>query len=151
MPGPGTWSSGDILTAADLNAIGVWTSYTPVVTQNGARTVTVNYAEYSQINKLCFVNLDLELTNAGTTANLVTVSLPVNFSSATAVRTSGSGLLYDSSATDVILLTAVYNSASTVRFITETTTDPVSGLGVNPAFALASGDVISLSLVYETV
>ena len=151
MPGPGTWSAGDILTAADLNAIGAWTSYTPVVTQNGARTVTVNYAEYSQINKLCFVNLDLSLTNAGTTDNLVTVSLPVNFSSSTGQRTSGSGLLYDLSATDVILLTAVYNSASTVRFITETTTDPVSGLGVNPAFALASGDVISLSLVYETV
>jgi len=151
MPGPGTWSSGDILTAADLNAIGLWTSYTPVVTQNGARTVTVNYAEYSQINKLCFVNLDLSLTNAGTTANLVTVSLPVNFSSSVVRRVAGSGLLYDLSATDVILLTAIYNSASTVRLLTETTTDSASGLGVNPAFALASGDVISLSLVYETV
>jgi hypothetical protein len=151
MPGPGTWSAGDILTAADLNAIGVWTAYTPTVTQNGTRTVTVNHAEYCQINKLCLVNLDVTLTDAGTTANLVTVTVPVNFSSATTARVSGSGLLYDLSATDVVLLTAVYNSASTVRFVTETTTDPVSGLGVNPAFALASGDVLSLSLVYETV
>lgn len=151
MPGPGTWSAGDILTAADLNAIGVWSTYTPVVTQNGARTVTVNYAEYVQINKFCTVNVDLELTNAGTTANLVTISLPVNFASGSSRRVAGSGLLYDLSGTDVVLLTAIYNSASTVRFYTESTTDPTSGLGVNPAFALASGDVLSLSFTYQTV
>jgi hypothetical protein len=150
MPGPGTWSAGDILTAADLNAIGAWTSYTPTVTQNGTRTVTVNHAEYSQINKLCLVNLDVTLTDAGTTANLVTVTVPINLGSSLG-RVSGSGLLYDLSATDVVLLTAIYNSASTVRFVTEATTDPASGLGVNPAFALASGDVLSLSLMYETV
>lgn len=151
MPGPGTWSAGDILTAADLNAIGTWTSYTPVVAQNGTRTITVNYAQYCQINKLCFVNVDLEVTNAGTTANLVTMTVPVNFSASSARRVSGSGLLYDAGSTDVVLLTAVYNTSTTVRFVTETTTDPQSGLGVNPGFALASGDILSLSLVYETV
>jgi hypothetical protein len=151
MPGPGAWSPGDILTADDLNAIGVWQTYTPVVTQDGVRTVTVNYAQYVQINKFCTVNVDLEVTNAGTTANLVTVSLPVNFATGTSRRVAGTGLLFDLSATDVVLLTAIYNSSSTVRFFTETTTNPNSGLGVDPGFALASGDVLSLSFTYQTV
>lgn len=156
MPGPGTWSAGDILTAADLNAIGTWSSYTPVVAQNGNRTATINYAEYCQINKVCFVNIDLEVTNAGTTANLITITLPVNASTGGAQRALGCGLIFDASATDVILLTALRNTASTARFLTEDSTaidsggTPV-GLGNNPNFALASGDFISLSLMYETV
>jgi len=50
MPGPGTWSAGDVLTADDLNAIGTWQTYVPVLTQNVTRTATVTSASYCQIN-----------------------------------------------------------------------------------------------------
>jgi hypothetical protein len=150
MAGPGSFSPGDILTAADLNGIGVWDSYTPVLTQAGTRTATVNYAEYVVINKLCFANIDLTCTTSGSAANIITVSLPVAANSSTTFRVYGSGSFFDDSANDVVLLTAVYNSTTTVRFLTEATTDRASGLGANPSVALANNDVVSLNLVYET-
>lgn len=144
MPEPGTFQPGDILTADDLNAIGVWDSYTPVLTQNVARTATVNYAEYVQINKMCVVNVDLTCTTTGS-ANAITVSLPIN-----AVATSapfavfGSGVFYDSSTTTTKLTTVVRDSASTVSFYENSSSSAITT-------TLGNDDVISFSIVYETV
>lgn len=151
MPGPGTWSAGDVLTAADLNAIGTWTSYTPTLTQNGTRTATVNYAKYVTINDFTYVVVDLTCTNTGTTSNLITVSVPVTIATASTVRTLGTGFFYDSSGTDVQLLTVIPSGGSAVRFLTEASTSRASGegLGVSPAVALGNGDVLSFTLIYE--
>lgn len=150
MPGPGTWVAGDILTAADLNAIGTWTTYTPVLDQNGTRTVTVNYAAYCKINDLCIVTVDLEITQAGSAGNTITVSLPVNMSGTVNTTSIGTGLFYDLSATDVILLTAISTggSGSLVGFMTETGTSLVNFFGSNPSLAVASGDIISFTVAY---
>jgi hypothetical protein len=143
MPGPGTWSAGDILTAADLNAIGVWTAYTPVLSQNGTRTATVNYAEYSQINKLVFCNVDLTCTTTGSASNAINVTLPVT---ATSSVSAGTGLFYDSSGTDVQVL-SVLSGTTQVSFYSDTSTTNV--LGVTPNVTLGNNDVISFSIVYE--
>lgn len=144
MPGPGTWSAGDILTAADLNAIGTWTTYTPTLVQNGTRTATVNYASYCQINKMVILNVDLTCTTTGSANNVVTVSLPV-----TGVINSarGSGFFYDSSTTDVILTYAFLASTTTVGFLSETSTT-TTGFGSSPNVTLGNNDVISFSIVY---
>jgi hypothetical protein len=149
MPDLGTFSPGDILTAADLNAIGVWTSYTPTLVQNGTRSATVNYAEYVQINDLCVVNVDLTCTTTGSAGNIVTVSMPISIAGGTQLRTLGSGFFFDSSGTDVRLITPIYNGTTTVRFLAEATTDRASGLGANPSIALGADDVISFSVAYE--
>lgn len=149
MPGLGTWSAGDILTAADLNAIGAWTSYTPTVTQNGTRTATINYAKYCVFNKFCVVNVDIEITNAGTAGNILTVSAPINLNT-TVTRSLGAALFYDLSATDVILLNVVRDTASTFRFVSDASTS-LTGFGSSPSLAVASGDIISFSAAYETV
>lgn len=144
MPGPGTWSAGDILSASDLNAIGVWTSYTPVLAQNGIRTATVNYAEFCQINKLVFCNVDLTCTATGSAGSGITVTLPI-----TSVGSSsgyGSGIFYDSSATDVRLVFA-FAGTTTVSFRANDSTTGL--LGVTPSVALGNDDVISFSIVYE--
>lgn len=151
MPGPGTWVAGDILTAADLNAIGTWTSYTPVLDQNGTRTTTVNYAAYCKINDLCIVVVDLNITQAGSAANNITVTMPVNintpgFNPSTA--SFGSGLFYDASATDVILLTVVGQADNKFSFSTDATTADTGRLGANPSLAVANGDVISFTAAY---
>lgn len=151
MPGPGTWEPGDILTAADLNAIGTWTSYTPVVTADGTRTVTVDFAKYSVINKFCLVTLKVTLTNSGSANSKITVSIPVNMDTTDNARNVGSGYFFDTSANDVILFNAIRDSASTVRLFTDATTSTTTGLGSNPALIVATGDVISMSLMYETV
>ena len=147
MPSPGSFLPGDVLTADDLNAIGAWTSYTPVLAQNVARTATVNYAEYCQINKLCIVNVDLTCTTTGS-ANQITVSLPVNTSNIYTRQTAfGSGLFFDSSANDITLTTVIRDSASTVHLISDASTDPSVGISTT----LGNGDVISFSIVYTTV
>ena len=140
MPGPGTWSPGDILTAADLNAIGTWASYTPVLTQGVARTATVNYAKYMVINKMCLVNVDLTCTTTGSLAT-ITVSLPVNTGSASD-RYMGSGVFFDSSASNVDLIVCNRASSSTVELYSDASNGVVNT-------TLGNNDTISFYLAYE--
>lgn len=141
MPGPGTWSPGDVLTAADLNAIGTWTSYTPTLTQSVTRTATVNYAKYSVINKWCTVNVDLTCT---TTGSLATVEVSLPFTSFSP-RATGSGFFFDSSATTTSILQIVLNSAGTrAQFYAD-------GAGALLNTTLGNNDVISFSMAFETV
>lgn len=154
MPGPGTWSAGDILTAADLNTIGTWTTYTPTVVQSNTVTATVNYASYMKINKFVVANVDLTCTTSGTASNLITVSLPVTAKDPTSglvfETCFGNGFILDASATDVILLSCFHQSSTTIRFVSEaTTTISSSGFGASPAFTLANNDIISFSIMYE--
>ena len=144
MPGPGTWSPGDILTADDLNAIGVWSSYTPVLTQNGTRSATVNYAEFCVINKICFVNVDLTCTTTGSAGQVISVTLPVTGVSSGSI---GSGLFFDSSASSNRVL-SVGVGTTAVAFVSDNGTD---NFGVNPSVALGNNDVISFSVMYEVV
>lgn len=144
MPGPGTWAAGDILTAADLNAIGTWSSYTPVLAQSGTRTATINNAEFCQINKLVFCNVDLTCSTTGSAGSAITVTLPVT--GASSLSGVGSGIFYDFSATDVRVVT-VNAGTSTVTFRANDST--TNELGVTPSVALGSSDVISFSIVYE--
>jgi hypothetical protein len=148
MPGPGTWSPGDILTADDLNAIGAWESYTPVLTQNGARTATVNYSKYVLINTLVIVNVDLTCTDTGSAGNIISVSTPLT---AVAGTGRGSGFFFDSSANDIVLLSSLVQTTTTFSFFAEASTSAVlgQGLGNNPSVALGNNDVISFSIVYQ--
>lgn len=144
MPSPGSFVPGDVLTADDLNAIGVWQTYTPVLTQNVVRTATINQADYVVINKMCIVNVDLTCTTTGS-ANDITVSLPLTSKTSGTSDHLGSGLFYDLSATNNVLLSVFRDTAgTTVGF----TANASSGL-LNTA--LGNGDVISFSVVYETV
>jgi hypothetical protein len=142
MPGPGTWQPGDVLTAADLNAIGTWTSYTPTLTQSVARTATVDYAEYAQINKMIATNVSLTCTTTGSLAN-IRVSLPVNFINLAGDLTLvGSGIFFDSSATTTSVLGVVASNVSYVEFRADNSTALLNT-------TLGNGDVISFSIVYE--
>jgi hypothetical protein len=144
MPGPGTWSAGDILTASDLNAIGVWTAYTPTLEQNGVITTTVNYAEFCQINKLVFCNVDLTCTTTGSAGNAITVSLPTSFTGGLFCW----GQFFDSSASDVRLVTGVV-VGSNLGFYADASSTNV--LGISPSVALGNNDVISFSVIYRSV
>lgn len=143
MPGPGTWSAGDILTADDLNDIGTWTNYVPVLTQNVSRTATVNSASYCQINKFCVVNVDLTCTTTGS-ANTISVSLPINTAQTSGNVQLGSGIFFDTSASDYILVSCYRGSSSTVQFYKDLDSGALNT-------TLGNGDVISFSLTYQTV
>jgi hypothetical protein len=56
-----------------------WTSWTPTITA-GSGTITsttINYAKYIQIGKLVFLKFNITITNNGTGASDVKMSLPV--------------------------------------------------------------------------
>jgi hypothetical protein len=139
MPGPGTWSPGDVLTAADLNAIGTWTSYTPTLTQSVTRTATVNYAKSCVINKLCAVNVDLTCT---TTGSLATVEVSLPFTGAD-TRSTGSGFFFDSSASTTSILMIQLDATKTkAQFYAD-------GSGALLNTTLGNNDVVSFSFLYE--
>jgi hypothetical protein len=148
MTSPGNFSPGDILSAADLNDIGVWESYTPVLTQAGTRTATVNYAKYVLINTLVIVNVDLTCTETGSAGNLISVSTPLTGVAGTG---RGSGFFFDSSANDIVLTASLLQTTTTFSFLVEGSTSAAAGqgLGNNPSVALGNNDVISFSIVYQ--
>jgi hypothetical protein len=146
MPEPGTWQPGDILTADDLNAIGVWEDYTPTLTQSTSRSITVNYAKYVLINKMCFVNVDLTCTTTGSAGSAVKISYPFPPDTGGFVFGNGSGTFYDSSATDVYLLN-VEAFQDAIYFRSETSTN--SNFGATPSLAVGDNDVLSFSVVYK--
>jgi hypothetical protein len=142
MPGPGSWIAGDVLIAADLNAIGTWTAFTPAVLQGSTLTSTANYAKYCLINKLCIVNADINIGSAGTAGQEIRCQLPL--AGATVARVYGSGFFYDVSATLTILLSTTRTASNYVTFFSGTGT-----LGSTHAVTAANGDNLSLTVVYE--
>lgn len=139
-------TTGQVLTAATMNSIGAaWESYTPTLTQSNTVAKTVTWAKYTRINKLVIANVRLDVTAAGTTNNAIVVGLPITSAAADSVRI-GTSTFYDGS-------TAItYNAA--VQLVSSTTVSLLadgvnSFIGVTPNVALASGDQVTLSIMYE--
>lgn len=139
-------TTGQVLTAATMNSIGAaWESYTPTLTQSNTVAKTVTWAKYTRINKLVIANVRLDVTAAGTTNNAIVVGLPITSAANDSVRI-GTSTFYDGS-------TAItYNAA--VQLVSSTTVSLLadnvnSFIGVTPNVALASGDQVTLSIMYE--
>jgi hypothetical protein len=143
------FATNDNVTANDLNALaGAWNSYTPQVDQGVSTNIakTVTYAKYLQFGKRVEVQGRLELTAAGTSGSPVTVSLPVTAAGAQ-FYVVGAGSVDDAS---VSAYGAVVELHSTTRLAFFRTDAPsTSRIGADPAFALASGDIVSFTVVYE--
>lgn len=73
----GTFASGQVLTAAELNTAGAWESYTPSWTQSVTITKTTNWAQYTKLNKLVIGSVKMTASSAGTANNKILVGLPV--------------------------------------------------------------------------
>jgi hypothetical protein len=129
-------------TAASLYPL---TSYTPVLSQNGTKTATINYAKYQQIGKMVTVQVRATFTQAGTAGSRVGVSLPIAAVTANFDQSYGSFIFTDSG-------TAFYTgsvamlSTTEANFIVNNNQDFV---GTTPNLAVANGDVISFTISYE--
>jgi hypothetical protein len=142
----GTFVAGQVLTAAELNGVGVWQDYTPSWTQGATITKTVNFARYTQLNKLVIVNLKMTASSAGTASSPILVGLPVSASSNNS--SMGLAFMFDVSAGDSGKegLFSVYESATTVHFL-QTRSGESDKFGIN--LTIASGDIISATFTYE--
>lgn len=121
-----------------------WSDYTPVLTQSGTVTATVNWAKYADVGNIRFIDVSLSVTGSGTGANVVTVSIPSSAVSTGA--TVGSGYFYDASASGYLTFIVETASSTTVKFLPSAggTSANKDFLGAGSPFqlALASGDLI---------
>jgi len=65
MANPFDFSAGAVLTAAQLNSIGAWSSYTPSG-GNWSSVVTVNEATYAEVNKIVVAKFKITLSGTPT-------------------------------------------------------------------------------------
>jgi hypothetical protein len=151
----GTFVAGQVLTAAELNAAGTWNDYTPTWTQSATITKTVDWARYTQFNKLVIASIKMTATSAGTADNRILVGLPVSASANN--FTMGTGWVIDDyPTTDASSArNPVFESATTVSFSlpSASTFNPAlrwgqTGAG-SVAETIASGDIIYVQLIYE--
>lgn len=156
---PGTAVAGDVLTAAFWNAqvrdqmtevapiMNAWTTFTPTVAQGGTTNIakTVTYSKYVRVGKFVFWQFRLDMTGAGTAANAVTISLPVNPATSSVVG-FGNGQISDAS-TSIGYHGMWINISNLLYFIGDWS--GVNTWGSSPNIAIASSDSIYGSVYYE--
>lgn len=77
--------AGNVLTAAELNAIGAWAAWTPTVTAESGTFTTVSGAgRYAQIGKTIVWEATITITTVGSATFGVKFTLPVTAQNATA-------------------------------------------------------------------
>jgi len=154
--------SGNILTAAQMNAIGenlnaiggAWTSYTPTWTNLTVGNATQD-SRYIDAGRLVIVNLKITLGSTSTVGTIPEFSLPNNLDgSYTTGDSIGILQLQDVSAGAVFWAKALPRTALTGA---RPFSDLVSASQVVPGvvtatapFTWATGDIISGTLIYES-
>lgn len=98
MTALGDFSPGDVLTAADLNAIGTWTTFTPTWTfdANAITTTVFNYGRYLIINDLVIVKCGFRYSSkAGGGSLKLTIPAAASITPPQNYDRAGYGNLYD--------------------------------------------------------
>ncbi len=127
---------------------GAWSSYTPVLSQGGTVTATVNYSEYVQIGKTVFFAFDLSVTGSGTSGQAIFLTLPVSVAGTAAGRVGGTVQIYDASATS-LMISGPETASAGAKIVFRSNGTNNSNTGITPAFGLASGDLLRGSVFYE--
>ena len=84
MASPFPFTSGQVLTAAELNEIGDWTTWTPTVTPLTGTITTLGtvVGRYCVVNGLLEGYIDIPITTNGTGNGQIIFTLPANASTA---------------------------------------------------------------------
>ena len=75
----GTFTTGQVLTAAELNAIGTWTTYTPTWTNVTVGNGTVDF-KYSQLNKIVIIRGRFTMGTTSSISGIIRFTLPSGLS-----------------------------------------------------------------------
>lgn len=152
MTALGSFVAGDVLTAADMNAIATWTTWTPSwsgITVGNGTTV----ARYAQINKVIHCRVQFTVGSTSSIAGPVTFTLPVAASSSAVSSSQGVAQFTDASVPTTV--------AGVVRVASTTVADLVVMDGASawlthfgltssrPFASWATGDLLLASLTYE--
>jgi hypothetical protein len=126
------------------------TSWTPAIVQSGSVTCTVNSATYFRQGRLVTAFFDLSVTGTGSSANVVTISLPVTCRGG--ISHLGNAEIVDSSASLTYRGLARTLTTSTFMIVNPASTAATSAAAFgNLTFtaALASGDTLSGQISFE--
>ena len=74
----GTFVSGQVLTAAELNTGGAWTTFTPTLSNVTLGTGGTNTGQYSIFNKTLFMRGKFVLGTGGSVGGVIAVTCPVS-------------------------------------------------------------------------
>lgn len=126
--------------------VGAWTSFTPTLTQNGAKSTSTNSYAYARVGGKCVeFSGAITITQAGTAGNKITLSLPVTAASRYIAGTPiGTGIYNDGS---------VWRSGTLVIDTTTTAMIQLDNLGnvygITPSIATANGHKFQAAARYE--
>jgi hypothetical protein len=151
MTALGDFSAGDVLTAADLNAIGTWTDYTPALTASTDPTLgtgSITYGRYVQLNDLV-IGTAYFVFGSGASAGSgnYNVSLPVAAITGDVNIIAGHCWVYDSSvstARNAILQPTT--STTTLMLLTD---NPSFVVASTVPFTFTTNDQIRIHFCYE--
>ena len=128
-----------------LANIGTWQDWTPTISQPGSIAKTISNARYTQINNLIVAYSQMSVTGTGTTANPVTISLPLP--SLKTTQNVGNGGIFDSSTNTMYHFWMYPNSTTTVWLVGDWAGNGV--WGTNPSIGLGNGDSFYFFMTYE--
>jgi hypothetical protein len=139
-------AAGQKLTADIMNQIGAaWETWTPTLTQTGNVTFTTTVARYMRIQKLVIATFNLAVTGTGTGNSALTISLPITAQATSSVH--GSCQVYDVSANTSYGGSFFNGTTTSAWFIGDWAAANV--WGVAPNIAIANGDAVRGTLIYE--
>ena len=145
----GSFASGQVLTAAELNAIGTWQDYTPTFTGISVGNGTLT-ASYCQINK--FVAWQVELVvGSTTTIGSTRVTYPVEAAQTWLAGNGGQVTCEDANGTDYWGSLFRFSSTEATVYVgnASSTYLTFSSLSSTIPFTWASGDRLVIQDFYE--
>lgn len=156
MTALGDFSSGDVLTAADMNAIGTWTDYSASVAYNNVTVGngTTNYALYAQLNDLIIVQLQFTLGSTSSVTGIIEVSLPVTADQPGSQPqvTCGYGRIFDASTSSVYWCTPYLITSSSARIYVNNATSTYvyrSNTGSTTPITWSINDSFQAMMIYK--
>jgi hypothetical protein len=128
--------------------VGRWVDWTPTVTQSGSVTFTITFCRYIVQDNVVNIRGRLAITSAGTGNNNIVIGAgPAAIAPANAQNIMGGIRVTDTGTADYV--GALLWNSSTQLVGQVHSTGATTFIGVNPNFALASGDIIGFFAVYE--
>jgi len=152
MTALGSFTSGQVLTAQDLNEIGTWQDFTPNwsgLTEGNAPTTIYKYC---QINEIVFVKLYVQFGSTTAITGSVTFEPPVASDNYFSEWSQGNVLCEDNTGSDYWGTTFRLNATTASLFVynSSSTYLSASALSSSVPFTWTTDDKLSVELWYRT-
>ena len=131
MTNPFPFTSGNILNASELNAIGDATAFTPSWATGVTVGNAIQTANYIEVNDLIFLQVNLQLGSTSAITGDVRMNLPITASGTFEVAAYLTGIIYDTSSGAYyrVMGTAYGSSALRIKYLRQ------SGAAAAPIYA----------------